>query len=41
MSRASSTDLAGAHLKDGRQFHQLRLVLIGVVLAEEKLGSGG
>jgi hypothetical protein len=41
MSRASFTDLAGAHLEDGRQFHQFRLVLIGVVLAEEQLSSGG
>jgi hypothetical protein len=32
--------LYGAHLEDGGQLDQLRLVLIGVVLAEQQLGPG-
>ncbi|OBI17912.1 hypothetical protein A5713_18800 [Mycobacterium sp. E2497] len=32
-------ELASADLQDGRQLGQLGLVLVGVMLAEEKLGS--
>ena len=33
-------ELASADLQDGRKLCQLRLVLVGVMLAEEKLSSG-
>ncbi|ORV61428.1 hypothetical protein AWC03_09485 [Mycobacterium europaeum] len=39
MATGELAELASADLQHGRQLGQLRLVLVGVMLAEEKLGS--
>jgi hypothetical protein len=41
VSRVLSSDGVAADFQHGRQFDQLRLMLIGMVLAEQKFCAGG